>query len=122
MTGHQAVPTCRQSSFLRVPAGSFPAPAGIFFAPQRDHSQPRRRPIHRDQFLDLDAGPHHRVLVVLDQHFRHQRAGVVGAGLHRAIGAGGHDRQEIAGLRLRQSAVEREVVAGFADRPDHVGQ
>ena len=71
--------------------------------------------------LDLDARAHHRILVVLDQHFRHQRPRVVGAGLHRAIGAGGHDRQQIAGLRFGQLAVEREVVAGFADRADHVG-
>ena len=63
-------------------------------------SQPRRRLVHRDQCSTSMRGPHHRVLVVLDQHFRHQRPRVVGAGLHRAVGAGGHDRQEIAGLRL----------------------
>ena len=85
------------------------------------NSQPRRGLVHRDQRLDLDARAHHRVLVVLDQHFRHQRPGVVGAGLHRAVGARGHDRQEIAGLGLGQLAVEREIIAGFADRTDHVG-
>ena len=68
-------------------------------APRPGHelSQPRRRSVHRDQFIDVDARAHHRVLVVLDQHFGHQRTRVVGAGLHRAIGAGGHDRHEIAG-------------------------
>jgi len=30
--------------------------------------------------------------------------------------AGGHDRDEVAGLGLRHTAVEREIVAGLADR------
>ena len=81
-----------------------------------------RRPVHRDQFIDLDARAYHRVLVVFHQHFRHQRARIVEAGLHRAAGAGGHDRDEIAGLGLGQVAIEGEIVAGLADRTDDVGR
>jgi hypothetical protein len=47
---------------------------GSRFRGNDKYSQPRRQPVHRDQVFDLNAGPHHRVLVVLDQHFRHQRA------------------------------------------------
>src|SRR5260370_269854 len=72
-------------------------------------SQPRRRSIHRDEIIDFDARAHHRVLIALDQHFRHQRAGVVGAGLHRAVGAGGHDREKIAGFRLGHGPVKRQI-------------
>lgn len=59
-------------------------------------SQPRRGAVHRDQRIHVDARAHHRVFVVLDQHLRHQRPRVVGAGLHGAVGARGHDGDEVA--------------------------
>ena len=34
--------------------------------------------------------------------------------------AGGHDGDEIAGFQLRQLAIHREIIAGFADRTDHI--
>jgi hypothetical protein len=37
--------------------------------------------LHRDRIIDLEARPHHRILVVLDQDLRHPRAGVVDAGI-----------------------------------------
>ena len=36
------------------------------------NSQPWRRPVHRNQGLDIDARPRYRILVALDQHFWHQ--------------------------------------------------
>ncbi|KAH2824308.1 hypothetical protein KXV85_000930, partial [Aspergillus fumigatus] len=71
--------------------------------------------------VDVAAGPDDGILVVLDQHFRHQRPRGGGAGLHRAIGACGQDGDEVARFQFRQLAVEREIVAGFAGRADDVG-
>src|SRR6266567_1490695 len=42
------------------------------------------------------------------------------AGLLSAIGAGGGDSDEVAGLQPRQVAVEAEEVAGLADGPDNI--
>jgi hypothetical protein len=52
-------------------------PGHEVFTTMAQSSQPRRGLVHRDQRIDLDAGAHHRVLIGLDQNFRHQRAGVV---------------------------------------------
>jgi hypothetical protein len=54
-----------------------PSPGALHRVRDTKSSQPRRRLVQRDQRIDLDAGPHHRVLIGLDQNFRHQRAGVV---------------------------------------------
>jgi len=59
--------------------------------------------------------------VAIDQHLGHQQAGVVGRGLRRAIGAGGADIDQVAGVEDRQVAVVAEIVAGLADRADDIG-
>ena len=50
-----------------------------------------------------DDGP----FVPVHHHFGHQQPRVVGAGLHRAIGAGGMHGKEIAGKNLRHVALLR---------------
>ncbi|MNY31164.1 hypothetical protein D3C86_1653130 [compost metagenome] len=60
-------------------------------------------------------------LVTLHQHFRHQQARIIRAGLHRAIGAGGADGDEIARLRCGHLAVQRQVVTRLADGTDDIG-
>ena len=80
-----------------------------------------RQAVEADQLFDRLARPDQRPFALPDKHFGDERPAVIGAGLGRAIGAGGHHGKEIAGLRLDQAAVEREIVARLADRPDDVG-
>jgi hypothetical protein len=42
-------------------------------------------------------------------------------GPRRAIGTGSHDREQIAGLRRDDVALERQEIARLADRPGDVG-
>ena len=51
----------------------------------------------------------------------HQKPRIIGPGLHRAISAGRHDRQEITRRRSWQLTRQREIIAGFADRADDIG-
>ena len=62
-----------------------------------------------------------RPFVCPNKDFRDQGAAVVGSGLHRAVGARRHDGEEVAGLRRNERTIERDEIAGFADRPDDVG-
>lgn len=55
-----------------------------------------------------------------DHHFRDQQPRIVGSRLHRAIGAGGEDRQQVAGFGRRHRPVLRQIIAGFAHRADDV--
>ena len=50
--------------------------------------EPVRHRIERDQLFKAQPGPNHVEPVAIHQNFRHKRARIVGAGLHRAIGAG----------------------------------
>ena len=70
--------------------------------------------------IDL-ARPDDVPRVAVDQHLGHQRARIVGRGHHRAVGAGGHHREQVAFLDAVHRAVLGEVVAGLADRADDVG-
>src|SRR6202034_261020 len=56
-----------------------------------------------------------------DQRLWREQPGIVCSRLNRAIGAGGHYRQKVALRRLGKLAIERQIVAALADRPDHVG-
>src|SRR5215471_17828231 len=95
--------------------------AGYGSRHSRGVQKPRRQAVERDQVGDLQAWSHQRPFVFPHKHFRHQRAGVVSAGLDRAIGARGHDREQIAGPRRDHIALERQEIAGLADRPGNVG-
>ncbi len=75
----------------------------------------------RSTTSDIDARPDHCILVVLDQHFWHQSTRVIASSLDCAVSARRHDCQQITRLRLRHFAIEREVIAGLAHRPDHIG-
>jgi len=83
--------------------------------------KPIRHTIERNQLVDFKAGADDGPFRVFHQHFRHQRPAVVGAGLHRPIGARRHDGEQRATWRLGQMAVAGEEIAAFADRPDHIG-
>ena len=83
--------------------------------------KPAGQPIERNQVVAFKARPHNCPLRAVDQHFRHQSAGMVGSGLHRALGAGRHHRQQSAIGRVRQIAVPGEEIAAFADRADDIG-
>ncbi len=72
----------------------------------RDPSEPVRHAVERDDLVHAHARPDHGVAVVLHQHFGHERAGVVGAGLNRAVSAGRGDGDEIAWL---QAGSERSL-------------
>ena len=58
--------------------------------------------------------------VAFHQHFRRAGARVVIRTQHETIGAGGTDRQEIAGHGVGHGAVARQEIAGFADRSHHI--
>jgi len=60
--------------------------------------QPSRQAIERDDLIDLHARTHQRPLRIVHQHFGHERTRVVGAGLHRPVGARAHHGQEITRL------------------------
>ena len=77
----------------------------------RASSQPRRQTIERDQVFGAYPGPHQGPFASPDKDFRDQRAGIVSSRLDRAVSAGGHDGEEIAGLRLGHGAVKREKIA-----------
>ena len=77
----------------------------------RASSQPRRQTIERNQFLGTDAGPDQGPFTSFDKDFRDQGTGIVSSRLDRAVSAGGHDGEEIAGLRLGHGAVKREKIA-----------
>ena len=62
-----------------------------------------------------------RPFAAVYQHFRQQRTGIVGSRLHRAIGAGRHDRKQVAGLGFGYVAIEAEEISALADRADDVG-
>ena len=74
-------------------------------------SQPCRHAVERDQLRGRDTGPHQRPFAFAHKDFRHQRAGIVGAGFDRAIGAGAHDGEEVARLWRHQRTVERDEIA-----------
>ncbi len=61
--------------------------------------------------FSADARPHQRLFASPDKDFGDQCAGIVGAGLNRAISARGHDGEEIAKFRLDQRAIQREEIA-----------
>src|SRR5579862_6102575 len=83
-------------------------------------SEPGRQTVERDQVFGGNARPDQRPFIIANKHFGDEWAAVIGAGLDRTIGAGGHHREEVAGFRLDKRAVEREIVARFANRSDHV--
>ena len=57
--------------------------------------------------------------VAIDHDLDRARPRIVIGGHRHAVGAGRHNRQQIAGLKA-QRARQAEEVAGFADRADHV--
>ena len=59
--------------------------------------------------------------VAVDQHFGDERAGIVGRGHHRAIGAGRHHGEQVAFLDALDAAVLGDEIAALADRADNVG-
>ena len=67
-------------------------------------SQPCWHAVKRDQFLGSEARPHQRPFAFAHKDFRKERAGIVGRGLDRAVGARAHDRKQI---RAFGSATER---------------
>src|SRR5262249_27556759 len=67
--------------------------------------QPRRQAVEPDEHLDVEPRPHHRPRLLAHQHLGDERAGVVGASLHRTIGACRHEREKIAGLDVREFPV-----------------
>jgi len=81
--------------------------------------QPGRQAVEPDERLDLEAGPHHGPSVAAYQNLGDERAGVVGARLHRPIGAGRHHGEEIARVGIGNVAIlgitnDRNIV--FPDR------
>ena len=65
-------------------------------------------------------GPNNVEAVAIDEHFRHQKPGIVGARLHGTVGARRADIDEVTRLQSRQVTLEAQIVAGLADRPNHV--
>ena len=61
--------------------------------------KPVRDPVERQDFIGLKARADDGEAVTFHQHFGYQRAGVVGAGLHRTIGASRIDREQISPLQ-----------------------
>ena len=55
------------------------------------------------------------------QHLGRHGAGVVGAGHHKAVGAGTEQGEMVAFGHARDGAILAEGVAGFANRADHIG-
>ena len=90
-------------------------------AQEPPRSEPGRQPVERDQLLDLDPRPDQRPVGAIHQHFRHQGARIVGAGLHRALGAGRHHGQKAARGGLGQITIFCEEIPALADRADHIG-
>jgi len=80
----------------------WPRGASGISAPPLWPLQPAWQAIERDDLIDLHAWTHQRPLRVAHQHLGHERARVVGAGLHRPVGARCHHGQEIARLRLAE--------------------
>src|SRR3984957_11655252 len=83
--------------------------------------QPRRNFVQADQVLVTLTRPNRSKSGAVDQRLWREQAGIVCSRLNRAIGAGGHYRQKVALRRLGKLAIERQIVAALADRPDHVG-
>ena len=54
------------------------------------------------------------------QHFRHERAPVIGRGHYGAIGSGLAEGHKIARLQRRQQALVGEFVRRLANRPHHI--
>jgi hypothetical protein len=84
-------------------------------------SDPVRYAVPADELCDLDARAHQGEASALDQDLRDERPRIIGSGLHRSVGARRHHGEKIAGRGGNHVAVERKEIAGFADRPDHVG-
>src|SRR4051794_17399524 len=83
-------------------------------------AEPVRQAIEADQFFVGLARADNCKTIAVDQHLGNEEPRIVGAGLHRAIGAGGIDGEQIARLRPRQGASPAEKVAALANRSDDV--
>src|SRR5215467_2678094 len=77
--------------------------------------EPARKPIEPDEVGPGLTRPHHRELLTLHQHFRHEEPRIVGRGHGRAVGARRHEGEKIARREGRQQAIECQIVTSLAD-------
>lgn len=80
-----------------------------------------RNLIEVDQVVVGWVGLYYCVVVVVYQYFGDQKLGVVGVGLNGFIGVGGYDGDEVVGFQLGYVVGQCQVVVGFVDGVDYVG-